>query len=264
MLDTNEVLEWRGRTAVDAEGDEVGTLEEIYLDQETDRPEWALIDGTTFVPLTDASAHGDDIQLAFPGEQIKGAPKLGGDELSQQDEAALYRHYGVDYGEDRSNSGLPEGHASGERTEVTEDRADTVGRDVSGPETDSAMTRSEEELRVGTTQHESGRVRLRKHIVSEQVQETVPVTREEIRVEREPITEANVGDARSGGELTEEEHEVTLMAEEAIVDKRVVAKERVRLDKDEVTEDVEVSEEVRREEIEIDGASGTDEGTDRR
>ena len=146
-----------------------------------------------------------------------------------------------------------------------------VGNDVSGRETDDAMTRSEEELRVGTTQRETGRARLRKYIVTENVTQTVPVQREEVRVEREPITDANRDAATSGADLCEEEHEVVLHAEEVVVDKRAVPKERVRLDKDTVTEQREVSEGVRKEQVELidadgqpaeglDGARGTDDG----
>ena len=128
-----------------------------------------------------------------------------------------------------------------------------MGEDVSGPETDDAMTRSEEELSVGT-QSARGRPRApAKYVVTEDVQETVPVKREEVRVEREPITDANVGDATSGPELSEEEHEVVLHEEEAVVEKRVVPKERVRLDKDVEVEERTVSESVAREEIEVEG-----------
>ena len=84
------------------------------------------------------------------------------------------------------------------------------------------MTRSEEELRVGTAERETGRVRLRKYIVTDEVQQTVPVKREEVRLEREPITDANRDEAMSGGDLTEEEHEVTLHTEEPVVEKRTV------------------------------------------
>jgi uncharacterized protein (TIGR02271 family) len=115
------------------------------------------------------------------------------------------------------------------------------------------MTRSEEELRVGTTQRERGRARLRKYVVTEQVQQTIPVKREEVRIEREPITDANVGDATAGPAISEEEHEVTLHEDEVVVEKRVVPKERVRLDKQTVTEDQTVSEEIRQEQIEAEG-----------
>lgn len=112
------------------------------------------------------------------------------------------------------------------------------------------MTRSEEEVHVGTARRERGRVRLRKYVVTEQVQRTVPVSREEVRVEREPITDENVDQALSGAEISEGEHEVVLHEEEPVVEKRAVPKERVRLSKDTVTDEREVSEEVRKERIE--------------
>ena len=84
-----------------------------------------------------------------------------------------------------------------------------------------------------------------------------PVTREEVRVEREPITDANVGNAMDGPAISEEEHEVTLHAERAVVEKEAVPVERVRLDKTTVTEQETVTEDVRKEEIEIDGVADT-------
>jgi uncharacterized protein (TIGR02271 family) len=137
----------------------------------------------------------------------------------------------------------------------------TVGHDTSGPTTDDAMTRSEERLNVGTRSEEAGRARLRKYVVTENVTETVPVSREEVRVEREPITDANVGKAMDGPAISEEEHEVVLHEETPVVEKEAVPVERVRLDKDTVTEQVQVSEGVRKEEIEVDGV---DETRDRR
>jgi uncharacterized protein (TIGR02271 family) len=114
------------------------------------------------------------------------------------------------------------------------------------------MTRSEEELRVGKAQQERGRVRLRKYVETEHVQATVPVQREEVRVEREPITDANVDQALEGPEISEEEHEVVLHEEQPVVEKRVVPKERVRLEKETITDERQVGEEVRKERIESD------------
>jgi uncharacterized protein (TIGR02271 family) len=99
-------------------------------------------------------------------------------------------------------------------------------------------------------------VRLRKHVVEDEVSQTVPVRREEIRIEREPITDANIDDATSGPEISSEEHEVVLHDEELVTEKRVVPKERVRLDKDVEVDERTVSEDVRREEIEIDDGGG--------
>jgi uncharacterized protein (TIGR02271 family) len=134
-----------------------------------------------------------------------------------------------------------------------DDDREPVGHDTSGPNTDDAMTRSEEELQVGTRQREAGRARLRKYVVTEMVTKTVPVQREEVRIEREPITDANRDDALDGPEISEEEHEVVLPEDEVVVDKQAVAKERVRLGTETVTEDHEVSEEVRKEQFETDG-----------
>jgi uncharacterized protein (TIGR02271 family) len=115
------------------------------------------------------------------------------------------------------------------------------------------MTRSEEELRVGTTERETGRARLRKYVVEDEVTQTVPVRREEVRVEREPITDANVDQATSGPAISEDEHEVVLHEEEPVVDKKAVPKERVQLGKEARTEERQVSDTVRKEQIEVDG-----------
>ncbi len=264
MPQTQEKLSWRGQDLVDRDGDKLGRIEEIYLDEETDAPEWALVNTglfggkSTFVPIANATPGDDGVRVPFEKSHVKDAPAIdAAGELSQQEEQELYRHYGMDYGESRSDSGLPEGGVAegGVDTERDLDASDrgTVGRDVSGPTTDDAMTRSEEELRIGKTQREAGRVRLRKYVVSEQVAETVPVQQEEVRVEREPITDANVDSATSGPAISEEEHEVTLMAEEVVAEKRAVPKERVRLDKQVATEQVQVEEDLRKEQIEVDG-----------
>ena len=136
------------------------------------------------------------------------------------------------------------------------------GRDTSGPTTDGALTRSEERLHVGTERVEAGRARLRKYIVEENVSTTVPVSHEEVRIEREPITEANVGDAMAGAELSEEEHEVTLHAERPVVSKETVPVERVKLTTDTVTEDAQVDETLRKEQI--DQVEGVETDTTRR
>jgi uncharacterized protein (TIGR02271 family) len=258
MTQLTDAYDWRGREIVDAQGDKVGTLEELFRDEDTEQPEWAAVRtgmfGTklSFVPIQSAEPVGEDVRVPFSKSQIKDAPKIDDSDgqLSQEEEAQLYQHYGMSYGERRSDSGLPEAGAS--------DPNGTVGHDVSGPTTDDAMTRSEEELRVGKVDRERGRARLRKYVVTEQVQTTVPVRREEVRLEREPITDANVDDALAGPEISEEEHEVVLHEEQPVVEKRTVPKERVRMGKESVTEEAQVSEQVRKERIEADGDVGVD------
>jgi uncharacterized protein (TIGR02271 family) len=236
MIDSNSILQARGASVVGTDGDKIGSVQDIYLDRESDQPEWVLVNtgmfGTrsTFVPLRDASMQGNDIVVPFGKDLVKGAPNIDADgELSEQEESDLYRYYDLEYSQ---YSGT--------------DVADNTS-------TDDAMTRSEEELRVGTTKQERGRVRLRKYVVTENVQKTVPVQREEVRVEREPITDANIDDATSGPAISEDEHEMTLSEEQVVVEKRAVPKERVRLTKDTVTDEQTVSEEVRKEQIEQEG-----------
>src|SRR5215204_5369108 len=260
MLDIDTVQRWQGRTMVDLAGDKLGTIDAIYLDDETGQPEWATVTSglftatTAFVPHAQAQDTGDSVQVPYDKDQVKNAPTMQADgNLSQDEEAELYRHYGLDYSQHRSDSGLPAGERDCDRDGVYHDVPDTaVGRDTSGPTSDDAMTRSEEELRVGTQTRERGRARLRKHVTTEQQTVTVPVSREEVRVEREPITDANIDDATSGPAISEEEHEVTLREETPVVEKRAVPRERVRLDTETVTEERQVAEEVRKEQIKVD------------
>ena len=260
-LQREDVLQQRGQDLYDRAGDKIGTIEEIYLDNQTDQPEWALVNtgmfGTksTFVPLQEATHEGEALRVPYEKAQVKDAPRVDPDgELSQHEEAELYRHYGLEYSESRSDSGLPEGGAGttgGGGSEGSFGGAPPVGEDTSGETTDNAMTRSEEELRVGKTEQESGRVRLRKYVVEDEVSQTVPVKREEIRLEREPITDANAGAATAGPAISEEEHEVVLHEEQAVVDKQAVPKERVRLDKDVHVEEEQVSDTVRKERVDV-------------
>ncbi len=111
------------------------------------------------------------------------------------------------------------------------------------------MTRSEERLHVGTESQEAGRARLRKYVVTENVTTTVPVSHEEVRLEREPITDANRDAAMSGADISAAEHEVTLRAETPVVTKETVPVERVRLATETVTEDQQIQADVRKEQI---------------
>jgi len=111
------------------------------------------------------------------------------------------------------------------------------------------MTRSEERLHVGTERVQTGRARLRKYVVTEQQNVTVPVSHEEVRLEREPITDGNVDDALSGPDISEEEHEVVLTEERPVIAKETVPVERVRLGTETVTDTEQVSADVRKEEI---------------
>jgi uncharacterized protein (TIGR02271 family) len=257
-----------GSTAVGSDGGKLGKVSEVYLDDETGRPEWATVNtglfGTkeSFVPLAQADVSGDQVRFPYEKAKVKDAPRVDTDgHLSPQEEAELYRYYGLaqggtDTGTAAGTAGTAgtgtTGRRGGGRTDHTGEPG-IVGHDTSGPTTDNAMTRSEEHLNVGTQRVEAGRARLRKYVVSENVTQTVPVSHEEVRVEREPITDANIGNALDGPAISEEEHEVVLHAERPVVSKEATPVERVRLDTQTVTEQQQVSDQVRKEQIEVDG-----------
>jgi uncharacterized protein (TIGR02271 family) len=266
MPTTQDVQDWEGQTLVGPDGNKIGKIDAIYLDDQTGEPEWALVNtglfGTrsSFVPIAEARGTGDGVAVPYDKDLVKDAPSVEEDgHLSRDEEATLFRHYGRDDYESAptGDTGRTTDSARTDGTDTGRSGREQVGRDTSGPTTDDAMTRSEEELHVGTREREAGRVRLRKYVVTENVTKTVPVSREEVRIEREPITDANRGDALDGPAISEEEHEVVLHAEEPVVDKTVVPKERVRLDKDVVRDETQVSEEVRKERIDTDGDATT-------
>jgi uncharacterized protein (TIGR02271 family) len=255
------------------EGDKVGSIGTFYTDDDTGEPTWVTVktglfgSSESFIPLQDATVDGDDVVVPFSKDHIKDAPRVAEDgHLDPGEESRLYNHYGIEGGNTFTGH---EGHTDRDTAmdrdssfSGTAGGAGTAGtagtRDTDSTRDDDAMTRSEERLNVGTEKQATGQARLRKYITTENVTTTVPVQREEVRLEREPITDGNAGDAMSGPDLTESEHEVTLHEERPVVDKETVPVERVRLEKDTVTDEVQIDEEVRKERIETEG-TGTNE-----
>jgi uncharacterized protein (TIGR02271 family) len=263
MTSGNDLRNLIGSTAYDRSGDKIGKIGQVYFDDDTEQPTWVTVHtglfgtGESFVPVGGAELGSDQVTVAYDKATVKDAPHISEDgHLSPQEEQQLYRHYGIDYGRESQAAGTTGDRHSDRDLDgdgVYDDKANTaVGRDTSGPTTDDAMTRSEERLRVGTETHEAGRARLRKHVVTEHQQVQVPVSREEIRVEREPITDANRGDAHDGPAISEEEHEVVLREERPVVGTEAVPVERVRVGTETVTEQQTVGGEVRKEEIDLD------------
>lgn len=251
MISENNIAALIGCKVVDRDGDKIGTVGQIYVDPSSGRPNWASVRtglfGTSesFVPLEDAVDAGGELRVPYEKAFVKDAPRIDDDaELSPAEEENLYSYY-------RGGSGAATTGTTS-NTASAADTAGTVGRDTSGPTTDDAMTRSEERLNVGTERVETGRARLRKYVVTENQQVEVPVTREEVRVEREPITDANRDQALDGPALSEEEHEVVLHEERPVVEKETVPVERVRLDAETVTGTETVDEDVRKERIDVD------------
>ena len=286
MPQMTEAYTWHRRKVVDKAGEPVGTIEEIYQDQLSGEPEWALVHTGLFgsrshlVPLTGASPDGEDVRVQVLKVQVDAAPTLEAtEELSPHLERRLFAHYGMHYAEpspetaiagqarapiDRTANGravddgqvVPTASRPAAARAAAPDLADQPAPPRPEPGADSraseAITRSEEELRIGLERRARGRVRLRKYVVTEQVQKTVPVRREVLRVEREPITEPSRQGTLPESRITEEEHEVLLYEEQPIIEKRVVPKERVRLHTEVVEDQREISDELRKEQIETD------------
>jgi uncharacterized protein (TIGR02271 family) len=259
-----------GRTAVDNEGGKIGTIGQVYLNDETGQPDWVTVNtglfGTkeNFVPLEGSTfSSGDDVVLPFGKDVVKDAPHVGdASHLDVDEQDSLYSYYHQYIGAGRTQTGGTQTTGTvGSQTDYAQTSSGQgsatsgAGHDTSGPNTDEAMTRSEEHLNVGTQRVEAGRARLRKFVTTEQQSVDVPVSHEEVRVEREPITDANRGAALDGPAISEEEHEVVLHADQPVVTTEAVPVERVRLGTETVTENQTVSGEVRKEQVEVDDAA---------
>jgi uncharacterized protein (TIGR02271 family) len=245
MITTNNVNDLIGADVYGPDDDKIGSVGQVYVDNDTQNPAWITVktglfgNSESFAPLDDASFDGTSLRIPFEKSFVKDAPRMADDgALSHEEEHALYSYYG--------NGG----------TLVADPQAQTVVPDDAATEiptanSSDAMTRSEEQLHVGTETVEAGRARLRKHIVTEMQSVTVPVSHEEVTLTREPITDATVGDATTGSNLTEDEHEVVLTEERVVIAKETVPVERVALGTETVTEQQQVTEEVAHEEIEF-------------
>lgn len=265
-----------GANLVNTSGDKIGKIGAIYLDDQTGEPSWVTVKtglfGTaeTFVPLSDSVTIQDgDVCVAYDKDTIKDAPSIEPDgNLSPQEESELYRYYGLESqgtGEHRGAPGTQSGVGLGTETadarrSDTSDthrsdshRTGTTGKDSHRTGTkDDGMTLSEERVDVGTRQEEVGKARLRKYVVTENVTKTVPVSREEVRVEREPISGDDRDRTHSGADIGEDEQEVILHEEQPVVDKEAVPVERVSLGTETVTDEKTVTEEVRKEKVDVD------------
>ena len=258
----DQVRNLQGSPVHAQDGSKIGSVEEIFYDADTNEPEWLGI-GTGFfgtkrvlVPLAGASTASDGVTVPYSKDMVKASPDVDGDEISEDLERQLYSYYGVSYSDARSDSTLADGGSTGT---VTGQTAPTVS-DTHGRADHRDVTRSEEELAVGKRRVETGHLRLRKWVETAPVQAEVTLERETAHVVREPINETV-----SGGTIGEDAIEVTLEGEEAVVDKRVVAKERIGVDVDREATTQTVSDEVRKERVEIDaeGDKIVDEGTRR-
>ncbi|RSS27476.1 PRC and DUF2382 domain-containing protein [Streptomyces sp. WAC08452] len=284
MITREEIANVLDHPVYDGDGNKIGDAKHVFFDDMTGRPEWVSVktgmfgSNESFIPIRDAAVVQDHLEVPYRKEQVKDAPNVdvdAGGHLSESEEHRLYDYYGINWDSvlseaERTDDGRfaagpgPAGTASAAGAAGAAGTAGTAGAagtaggmtgrqegaDRTGMRGDDAMTRSEEQMHVGVERRESGRARLRKYVVTEEVQQTVPVSHEEVRVEREPITDANRGDALAGPEISEAEHEVTLHEERPVVETETVPVERVRMVTEEHVEDEVVRGRVRKERIE--------------
>jgi uncharacterized protein (TIGR02271 family) len=259
MQDTSA---YENRTLVDSAGQKVGTIDDVYVDQETGKPEWVLVKTglfgmrTTFVPISVLNPEGDTLRAPYSKDQITGAPNVGDeDRPSPEEEARLFQHYGIPYSEGGTVTARTETEgAPGAGTAGTGYAAATSESGASGTrgerfaEASEAVERHEEELRIGKVRRPSELVRLRKRVETEPISTGVDLEREEVRVVREPVSEGETARGRIG---EEGELEVQLEREEPVVEKEVRPRERIRLEKDVTSEERRVEDEVRKERIDV-------------
>ncbi len=244
MARTMQPQELIDSAVVDPEGNKIGKVGNVYLADATHQPEWITVKtglfGTkeSFVPLSGARTDKDGIHVQVDKDSVSDAPRIDADgHLSPEESTQLYQHYGLP---------VPRTSPDG-RTDKRTDRGPAAMGGRGKRDDRAAMTRSEERLNVGTEQVETGHVRLRKYVVTEEQQVTVPVRHEEVRVEREPITRAD----GTAAEIGEAEQDVILHAEKPVVRKETVPVERARLRTETVSDEQTVSGKVRKEQFEV-------------
>ena len=283
-FDVNAIL---SSTAYGSDGDKIGKVEQVFLDDNSGEPTFLTVNTglfgakENFVPVKGARQDGDRVVLPYTKDVIKDAPKVDADQhLSPAEEEELYRYYEMNYddgrtaGADRDRNaaagtagvaGAAAGdrHANADRDVADRDRLaadrdrDLTDRDRAGVDQDrhvaagenASVTRHEERLNVGTQEREAGHARLRKYVVTDHETVDVPVEREEVTVERTPLngTEGRVDNGRIG----EEEVDVTLHEERPVVEKEAVAVEKVGLNKQTVRETQRVEADVQKEQVDV-------------
>lgn len=251
MISKQQIPAVMGSTAYDGTGERIGSVSQLFVDERTGEPAWATVNTGmfgmkhSFVPLNKAQISGEQLQVPVSKEQVKDAPRIEAtDQLLTEDQVAeLYRHYHMPYGEGATTRTQP----TTTTTTTTTERMQP--RDIEGRE---EMVGWEERMRVGSQSEESGKVRLRKHVVTENVQTTVPLRHEEFHVEREPIPESERGRFQGQHDFHDEEAQMTLHRERPVVGKETYPTERVRLTSDWETENEQVGGTVRKEKIDVD------------
>ncbi len=247
-----------GYDVLDASGAKIGQVANVWVDDATQQLEflgvqtsWLEVGKDHLIPAAtapvDIGQH--TIQVPYPADQVKDAPSYAADaQLSAADEDSVYTYYGINRSTAPSPTGLA--GATGATGPATTSgtgyaRTDSTGGDVRVPLT-------EEQLQVGTRQGEAGRAHLRKIVRTEQVSAPVELRREEVHVERVPVSGAAVSGELPDDAFQEKDIEVTVMQEEPVVSKQARITGEVHMGKMPATETRTVEGEVRKEDVVVD------------
>ncbi|MFL0421511.1 PRC and DUF2382 domain-containing protein [Micrococcus luteus] len=262
-MDRNALDQLQNSTVFATDGDKIGSVGQVYLDDVTNEPTFVTVKTglfgarETFVPLQQAQTTADGITVPFEKSFVKDAPNVDADgSLTPEEEQRIYEYYSMEYsavdhdGDVRRDDVRTDAGVAGTAGVAgVADRRDVTDRDRRDVTDADSVVVKDEQLNVGTERRASGRVRLRKQAYTTTETVEVPVTREEVVVERESV-DPNSAEARTAGR--DGDVEVTTYEETPVVDKTVDA-EKVSLGKRQVQDTETVTEEVRHEDVKVDG-----------
>ncbi|WP_412101022.1 PRC and DUF2382 domain-containing protein [Corynebacterium aurimucosum] len=273
-------------TAYDKTGDKLGSVKEVFVDEQSGQPTFVEVNhglfgmNSSLVPLRGHDFTGDELKLAFSKDRIENAPEFDSDKpLTPEAQADIFKHYDLENAQDVTTyrderderagvagAGVAGAGVAGAGAHATEetaatdrvdtDRATATGNGVSNNE--GEVIRSEERLDVNKERVATGEARLRKYVVTDTETVEVPVEREEVRVERTPISEADAANYTGTiGDNDTEEASVTLHEERVNVEKKTVPVEKVNLSKETIKDTETHTEDLRKEQIDTDGITET-------
>jgi len=290
----------QGANVLSGDGEKIGSIGQVFVDNEAGQPSWVTVRtglfgmSESFVPLEGARLEGNDIVVPYNKNQVKDAPRIDADRpLEPAEEDRLYQHYRMDSGRTYTDADTADAasatrqDASGTERAETRDATGTAGYGTATPTTDAAtppttrqdttgtdraqtrdatdtnraQTRDATDTNRAETRDATGRGRLRKYVTTETVTRTVPVQREEVRIEREPIAEEDRDEVSN---RPASDDEVILHEERVIVTKETVPVERVRIVTETVADEVTIREKVHKEHFDGESSEGSEgsEGTD--
>ena len=257
-------------TAYDKAGEKLGSVKEVFVDEQSGQPTFVEVNhglfgmSSSLVPLRGHDFTGDELKLAFSKDRIENAPDFDSDKpLTPEAQADIFKHYDLENAQDVTTyrderderAGVAGAGVAGAGAHAKDETAATSSNLTNN---EGEVIRSEERLDVNKERVATGEARLRKYVVTDTETVEVPVEREEVRVERTPISEADAANYTGTiGDNGAEEASVTLHEERVNVEKKTVPVEKVNLSKETIKDTETHTEDLRKEQIDTDGITET-------